>query len=130
MKETVKQLLLSTKREGIEDLIEYLDEINYFTAPASSQFHGAYEGALAERSINVFNYAHELAKIWLSPDELKELLNSIIICSILHDIGKCGQFGKPLYVPNILKSGKASEAKPYEVNKDLMTLPHEVVSCI
>ena len=49
---------------------------------------------------------------------------------MLHDLGKCGQFGKPLYVPNILKSGKPSDTKPYETNRDLLTLPHEVVSVV
>lgn len=130
MKEEIKDLLMRTKREGMEDLIEFMDEIGFFTAPASTQYHGAYEGALAEHSVNVYLLADKLARIWLDKATYKELKNSIIICSLLHDLGKCGQFKKPLYVPNILKSGKISESKPFERNKDLMTLPHEIVSCI
>lgn len=130
MREKITKLLLATKREGVEDLVAYMDEIGFFTAPASTQFHGAYEGALAEHSLNVLEYADKLASKWLSKDDYKALYPSIVISALLHDLGKCGQFGKPLYVPNILKSGKVSDAKPYEQNKDLMTLPHEVVSCI
>lgn len=130
MKEKITKLLLATKREGIEDLVAYMDEIGFFTSPASTQYHGAYEGALAEHSLNVLEYADKLASKWLDAKEYKTLYPSIVISAILHDLGKCGQFGKPLYVPNILKSGKASDAKPYETNKDLMTLPHEIVSCI
>lgn len=130
MKEKIKELLLSTKREGIEDLFDFMDKIGFFTAPASTQFHGAYEGALAEHSLNVYELANKLAKLWLSKTEYNKLKNSIVICAILHDLGKCGQFDKPLYVPNILKSGKPSDTKPFEKNKDLMTLQHEIVSCI
>lgn len=130
MKAKITKLLLATKREGIEDLIAYLDEVDFFEAPASTQFHGAYDGALAEHSMNVLEYADKLASKWLSKEDYKAIYPSIVICALLHDLGKCGQFGKPLYVPNILKSGKPSDIKPYETNKDLMTLPHEVVSCI
>ncbi len=130
MREKIKELLLSTERPGMEDLIIYMDTIGFFTAPASTQFHGAYEGALAEHSMNVYKTADKLAKTWLSKADYTKLKNSIIICSILHDLGKSGQFNKPLYVPNILKSGKPSDSKPFERNKDLMTLPHEIVSCI
>lgn len=126
----IRDRLLSTKREGIEELLEYMDEIGFSTSPASTQFHGAYDGALAEHSVNVLECAEKIGVALLGGAEYNKIQDSVIICSILHDLGKCGQFGKPLYVPNILKSGKLSETKPYEMNKDLMTLPHEVVSCI
>ena len=134
MKEKIEELLRSTKRDGIEDLIAYLDAIGFYDAPASTQFHGAYQGALAEHSLNVYKAAMELFDGWVQfRDEIKcdeNLPLSIILCALLHDVGKCGQFGKPLYTPNKLKSGKISDAKPFERNKDLKTLPHEIVSCI
>ena len=58
--------------------------------------------------------------------------DSIIICGLLHDIGKCGQFGKQYYVENYLskrdKEGNPvrSEAKPYITNAELFNVPHEV----
>lgn len=130
MKEEIKKFLLSTEREGVEDLIAYMEEIGYFTAPASSQYHGAYDGALAEHSLNVLMYADKLADALLDEKQYNEMYDSIVICALLHDLGKCGQFGKPLYTPNVLKSGKVSDTKPFERNKDLLTLPHEVVSCV
>ena len=44
------------KREGADRLLEYLlsEKSDFFTAPASTRFHGAYPGGLAEHSINVF----------------------------------------------------------------------------
>ena len=39
--------LRSTKREGIENVIAGLQELGFFTAPASSRFHMSHEGGLA-----------------------------------------------------------------------------------
>lgn len=128
--DVIRDRLLSTKREGIGELLSYMQDIGFLTSPASTQYHGAYEGALAEHSVNVLEYAEKLGVALLGGAEYNKIQDSVIICAILHDLGKCGQFGKPLYVPNILKSGKPSDTKPYETNKDLMTLPHEIVSVI
>ena len=48
----------------------------------------------------------------------------MIIAAALHDLGKCGDYGKQMYVPNILKSGKASEAKPFKRNPALLPIDH------
>lgn len=125
----IEKLLGETKREGMEDLLAAMVDMGFYTAPASTRFHGASEGALAIHSLNVMECADKLASKWLSKARYKELYPSIVICSLLHDLGKAGQFGKPLYVENVLKSGKPA-AQPFKTNDDLMTLPHEVVSCI
>jgi len=126
----IEKLLGETKREGILDLLAAMEDMGFYTAPASTRFHGSEPGALAKHSLNVLECADKLASKWLSKAKYKELYPSIVICSLLHDLGKCGQFGKPLYIENTLKSGKASDASPYKTNDDLLTLPHEVVSCI
>lgn len=129
-KERLKDILLDVEREGIEDLVDAMEAAGFFKAPASTQFHGAYTGALVEHSYNVLEYARSLALAWNGRKWYDENRDSIILCSILHDLGKCGQFGKPLYVDNVLASGKKSDSKPYKTNLDLMTLPHEIVSVI
>lgn len=127
-KTKIESFLKSTERAGIEDLLKYMDESGFYTAPASTKYHGAEEGALAVHSLNVLLAAIDLANAWLvNLDE--DFKSSIIIVSLLHDLGKAGQFGKPLYVENILKTGQ-SKAQPFKTNEDLMTLPHEVVSVI
>lgn len=127
--EIFRKSLMDTKREGIVDLLDYLTEIGFLTAPASTRFHGAYEGALIEHSVNVLECAEKLGVTWLGGAEYNKIKDSVVICALLHDVGKCGQFGKPLYVPNILKTGP-SEKQPFKTNDDLMTLSHEIVSCI
>lgn len=127
--EIFRKSLMDTKREGIVELLSYLTEIGFLEAPASTRFHGAYEGALIEHSVNVLECAEKIGVAWLGGAEYNKIKDSVVICALLHDVGKCGQFGKPLYVPNILKTGP-SEKQPYKTNDDLMTLPHEIVSCI
>ena len=56
-----------------------------------------------------------------------EIQSSVIISAILHDLGKMGQFEKPMYVENHLKSGELG-SQPYKSNPDLLKIPHEVRS--
>ena len=129
VKETIEGLLRSTKREGIEDLLKYMDSAGFYSSPASTRYHGAETGALALHSLNVCNAALMLAETWCGKEWLMEQRDSVVICALLHDLGKAGQYGKPLYVDNILKTGQ-SKAQPYKHNDDLMTLDHEIVSVI
>lgn len=127
IKNEIKEILISTNREGIDDLIDYMEYIGYFTSPASSGNHCFKEGGLAEHSMNVYKTAE---KIWLEL-ETDVPLESIIIASLLHDLGKCGDYNKQMYVENILKSGNKSEAKPYKRNPDLLPVDHATRSlCI
>lgn len=127
-KEEIEMLLQSTNRLGIDTLLDYMEEGGFYTAPASTKYHGAEAGALAVHSLNVCYTALDIAKT-LNPEITEEQKDSIIICALLHDLGKMGQFGQPLYVENILKKGR-SEAQPFKINPDLLTLDHEIVSVI
>jgi 23S rRNA maturation-related 3'-5' exoribonuclease YhaM len=124
MKDKIIELLRSTERPGIENLIQYMKESDFFTAPCSTQYHLCKEGGLTEHSLNVFEQAQEF---YYGTDRSIDP-NSLIIASILHDIGKSTYRGKPNYIPNILKSGEVSKAKPYESNSDRLYIPHEIVS--
>ncbi|WP_353096363.1 HD domain-containing protein [Tissierella praeacuta] len=123
-KERFDKLFGMIKREGKDRLLEYLEKNGYFTAPCSSQFHGSKEGGLLDHSVNVADLMLDISNTLNCFEE--EMTESIIIVGLFHDIGKSGYFNKDNYVPNILKSGKQSDAKPYEVNKDLLKIPHEI----
>ena len=48
------ELLRTTNRDGIEELIRYLqEETDFFTAPASTKYHGAFAGGLLMHSIHL-----------------------------------------------------------------------------
>lgn len=133
-KEKFIALLRKTKRYGMDHLIEWLEINDFFTAPCSTQYHLCREGGLLEHSLNVFDVMDKLARTMVGEKEHDEMINSIIICSLLHDVGKVGQFGKPLYVENYLakpdKDGNPvrSTAKPYITNAELLNVPHEIRS--
>ena len=86
MKEEFIQLLRSTKREGIEDLINFIEKTDFYTAPASTRFHGSYEGGLLEHSMKVYEILKHKAKSNIMNMEWQD--DTIIISALLHDICK------------------------------------------
>lgn len=80
------------KREGADKLLDYLMSKNcdFFTAPASTRFHCAYEGGLCEHSLNVY----DCLRSYLDSDRAKNTFGlsfsdeSIAIVSLLHDVCK------------------------------------------
>lgn len=127
-KKYVVDRLLETGREGMEDLIDAMEDWGFFTAPASGSFHLACEFGLLQHTRNVMEMAEKIGTTLLGAYEFDKIYDSVVISAALHDLGKCGQFGKPNYVPNVLKSGKASDAKPYKTNPDLLYVDHEIRS--
>lgn len=126
----IEKLLIGTGRDGIQNLIDYMERSGFFSQPCSSQYHLAVEGGLAEHSLNVCRLALMLREL-LAPEIVEE---KVVITSLLHDLGKSGQYGKPGYIPNMLKGrGKnadpcRSEAKPWKINPELRYVDHEVRS--
>lgn len=92
MKNRIIDLLKATERERIDKVIEYLEnKSDYFTAPASTAFHGNYSGGLAEHSLNVYDVAMKVkaAMVELKPELANRLPDeSIAIVALLHDLCK------------------------------------------
>ena len=90
-KEEFIELLRSTGREGVDDVIEGLEEMGFFTAPASSNHHLNTEGGLLQHSLNTW---HAALMMWegmktLEPGLEREVRrDSVIIASLLHDVCK------------------------------------------
>lgn len=119
---------MKTKREGMADLIAEMQDMGFLTAPCSGGNHLSKEGGLLEHTVNVMKLAEKMGVSMLGGTEYNKIHNSVMIAAALHDLGKCGQFGKPEYVDNILASGKVSDAKPYKRNPELLNVPHEIRS--
>jgi len=110
------------KREGADKLLEYLDgpQSDFFCAPASTRFHGSYEGGLLEHSINVYH----CLKDYLSRKRVKEIYNltytdeSIAIVSLLHDLCKVNCYVKG--TRNVKdKAGVWQQVPTYEYADDM-----------
>ena len=86
MKEEFLKLLRQVKRDGIEDVINFLEKSDFFIAPASTRFHGDHEGGLVEHSLKVYEILkHKVEHCIMNIDIPEE---SIIIIGLLHDMGK------------------------------------------
>lgn len=97
MPKMIKRRLLATDREGMDNLVGYLEDTDFFTAPASTKFHGCYKGGLADHSWRVFNMLVQYSgQFDIAPD-------SIAIAALLHDLCKIRMY--------------TGTKKPYGVNK-------------
>lgn len=88
--ERFENLLVETGRDGIENLIEFIRKSDFYTAPASTRFHGACDGGLLEHSLNVYDRL-SLKKcedsIW--NEALKNIReDTLVISALLHDLCK------------------------------------------
>lgn len=72
------------KRDGLEDLLGWLQKSDFFTAPASTRYHGAYEGGLCEHSLDVYH----MAKKAIAGYELELTEESVVVATLFHDLCK------------------------------------------
>ena len=82
------------QRDGIENLMEWLEnETDFFKAPASTRYHGSYEGGLLEHSLNVYDrLVWEMEKlIGLGWDEIYSP-ETIAIVALFHDLCKIDRY--------------------------------------
>lgn len=116
---------------GYENMLSYhdLDKIGFFDAPASTKYHGSYEGGLADHSFNVAETLVDLTKrldlSWIRPE-------SPLIIGLYHDLCKCDQYerddsGKWVY-RNTLLPGHGD--KSIAILSQHMILTAEEIACI
>lgn len=106
-KEIVELLFTKVKRVGVDKLLEYLASHDYYTAPASTKFHGNYAGALASHSINVCALLTDLNEKYQGGlfDE------TVILSALMHDLCKVDFYTKEFRNQKVYKeNGKKSDA--------------------
>ena len=118
MKEKFIELLKSTNREGMDKVINFLENSDFFTAPASTRFHGNYEGGLLEHSLKVYEIFNEKVKNsgLNTPDE------TIKISALLHDICKTNYY--KIDYRNAKNSKGEWEKVPYYTVNDTIPYGH------
>ena len=113
------------KRDGADKLLDHLiNKSDFFTAPASSRFHSAFEGGLAAHSVNVF---HRLVKLLESEfgENWKNIFDpeSVAIVALLHDVCKIDYY-KLSYRNVKNEETGAWEKKPYFSVEDELPYGH------
>ena len=92
------------KRDGADVLLDWLKKSDFFTAPASTKYHGAYEG--------------ELASMNMTDKYSKE---TVAIVSLLHDVCKIGLYisePKNQKTYDLEKVAEARSGQPWAVKHD------------
>lgn len=108
-KQEIMDLLDQVDRERIDVVKGFLEESDFFTAPASTKHHLACEGGLAEHSLNVYKeFKHLVDHLGVDISE-----ESVIIVSLFHDICKTNT-----YVPNYFRQGQLDKYKPFKYRND------------
>ena len=110
------------KREGADKLLAHLmsSASDFFTAPASTRFHGAYEGGLVEHSLNVY----ECLVDYMNRERVQELYGlegsdeTIVIVTLLHDLCKMN-FYKPGFRNVKDDNGVWQKVPTYEIEDKL-----------
>ena len=96
---TAKEKFIETvskniKRAGINHLMEWLETTDFYSAPASTKFHGSHEGGLVEHSANVYTELVKLAEVYgLGPDNgINNPDESMAIVALFHDLCKADYY--------------------------------------
>lgn len=124
LRDKFENLLLATNREGMSDLLKFINDSDFYYAPASSRFHGAHQGGLLEHSLQVNKDMMVIYDAFRERGKLKDgqiNLHSIIIASLLHDICKANFYKQD--VRNVKTNG-VWEQVPYYTIDDKLPLGH------
>ena len=108
-------------REGADKLLDFLlNGSDFFTAPASTRYHGAHEGGLVEHSLNVYDCLADMVGRLKERYGIEYSDESIAIAGLLHDICKVN-FYKTSY-RNVKDETGRWQSVPYYTIED--TLPY------
>jgi len=85
-------------REGVQNLVNWIkNETDFFTAPASTNYHGNYEGGLLDHTLLVLRFAlHNFNMIISQNPDLEYLRESVVISALFHDLCKTNCYIKEL----------------------------------
>ena len=121
MKEEFLKILRTVNREGIEDFIKFLESTDFFTAPASTRFHGNYEGGLLEHSMKVYEIFKE--KIKDIPIYEVSAIENVGLDNVINALGELVKNTKEEVLYDIENQEshvlyKFKEEKPFTISKD------------
>ena len=106
----------SIERDGVDELVEYLEGSDFFVAPASTIYHGSWEGGLCEHSLNVYESLLSEVTNTLGEDQDIIDLESIAVVGLFHDLCKVNSYEK--YLRNVKNdaTGKWEQVECYRKN--------------
>lgn len=116
-REKFMELMRKTERAGVEDMLKWLDTTDFYSAPASTRYHGSYPGGLVQHTLNV---AYELKQL-VDFYDVKIPKDSILICALGHDFCKINTYKETIVnvPPQRTKSGRWEQQQGYKKDEYL-----------
>ena len=111
------KLLDTVTRNGINELLSWLDSSDFFYAPASTKYHLSRPGGLCEHSLNVYKNLK-----FLCPDASTPFSQSLIVVGLLHDVCKANYY--TISLRNSKNSEGIWEKVPYYTTDDKFPFGH------
>ena len=101
-------------RDGIDSLMEAIENSDFYTAPASTRFHGAEEGGLCAHSIAVGVQMKKLSEMYGD----KYPMETIAIVALFHDLCKIGCYKTEMRNVKDDATGKWEKKPFYKFEED------------
>lgn len=115
------------RRDGIDDLLQWLEKSDFFYAPASRNFHGNHEGGLLEHSLYVYDFLIKIVNMTELKDKFSD--ETLAIVALFHDICKVNFYKKGTQNVKYAETGRWYTKEVYEFNEKV-PLGHGEKSCI
>ena len=95
-----REVLQCVNRPGMDKLLDYLDQTDFYTAPCSTKYHLCVTGGLCQHSINVYKallhivpwFKSDLNKKSIDREAMDYPVETIAIVSLLHDLCKINTY--------------------------------------
>lgn len=112
-------------RKGISELLKYLEKTDFFEAPASTKYHGAYKGGLLEHSVNVYYSLIDTLQFYFGKDwEQRYSKETATIVSLFHDLCKIGRYTTERRNVKNMDTGCWEEKFVYVYDKEYHNMGH------
>ena len=100
----------------------WIENTDFFTAPASTRFHGSFEGGLLEHHLDVYNECVNLCKLPKFSDKVEP--SSAYLCALVHDLCKVGLYSP--YMRNVKndETGRWEKVQAYQYDKPQYPFGH------
>lgn len=110
------------KREGADKLLDFLEnKSDFFTAPASTRYHNAFEGGLLRHSLNVYKCLVAYLERGRVKDmyKLEASAETAAIVALLHDLCKVNIYRVSYRNSKNDKTGQWEKVPYYEIHDNL-----------
>ena len=109
-------------RDGSDKLLDFLEnKSDFFTAPASTRYHGSYEGGLLQHSLNVYDCLTSYLERERVKDQYKLTVSAetAAIVALMHDLCKVNFYKRSLRNAKNEQTGEWEKVPYYTIDDQL-----------